>query len=199
MNPLTESVIEQLDIFLSERLGEHGGMFNVEMVDGFACALAVASITLDEQTFVAEVLGEDFAFESAAEEAAIRPLLLALRNDAERRVLVDEEDLAENDFPLLALSPDFEDIDPQSTEEFAGLAWSMGFHHGLDLQSEVWDEMIDGIDGLEEDIDQIGELLMIGDSPDTSPAITLERRMEILAVIPGFLSALKQMQTDRAA
>jgi hypothetical protein len=40
---------------------------------------------------------------------------------------------------------------------------------------------------------------MIGDSPDTSPAITLERRMEILTLIPGFLSALKQMQMDRAA
>ena len=199
MNPLNESTIEQLDVFLSERVGEHGGMFNVEMVDGFACALAAASETLTEQTFVAEVLGEDFAFASAAEEAAIRPLLLAVRADAQRRVLVDEEDLAENDYPLLALSPDFEMIDPQSTEEFAGLAWSMGFHHGLDLQTEVWDRMIDSMDGLEEDIDQIGELLMIGDSPETSPAITLERRMEILALIPGFLSALKQMQMERAA
>ena len=95
-----------------------------------------------------------------------------------------------------AAAPDLEDMDPERTDEFLGLAWAMGFSIAIDLAAEAWDEMCDRIEGLAEDLDQIDELMMIGTEEENSPAITLARRMEILEIIPGLLGALEAHRLD---
>ncbi len=98
--------------------------------------------------------------------------------------------------PLIAAAPDLEEMDPELTDEFLGLAWGMGFSVAIDLAAEAWDEMCDRIEGLSEDLDQVDELMMIGTEEENSPAITLARRMEILEIIPGLLGALEAHRLD---
>lgn len=199
MPALTETAIQELDDFLTEHCADNGGMLNVEMVDGFLSALAVCVETLSADEWLPEVLGEKSGFSPIAKATTVKRLLMALWEDVQRRVRQEPDAIGDEDYPLLAIPPNLDSIDPQSTEEFLALAWGMGFHHGLDLQADAWDRMCEAIDGLNEDIDQIGELMMIGDSEENSPAITLERRMEIIAMIPNFLSTLAAIRSDPAS
>ncbi len=190
MPALTEPTINALDDFLHDRCADTDGLVNVEMIDGFMCALAVTPGGIPDEEWLAEVTGAGFKFKSREEADQIREMLAEFRSDAERRVRVDADNPGDEDYPLLALPPNLDDIDPQSTEELLGLAWSIGFYRALDLRPDVWDRLSEELDGLEDDLDQIAELMMIGDTEENSPPITLERRMEIVSTIPGFLSSL---------
>lgn len=189
MPALTETTIQTLDDFLHDRCADSDGLVNVEMMDGFMCALAITPGGIAKEEWLAEVTGEGFKFASREEADRIDDLLAAFREDAERRVRVDAEAPEDEDYPLLALPPDLDDMDPQSTEEFLGLAWAIGFYRALDLRPDTWDRLSEEFEGLEDDLDQIAELMIIGDTEENSPATTLERRMEIIAAIPVFLSS----------
>ncbi len=189
MPALSEDTINALDDFLHDRCADSDGLVNVEMLDGFMCALAVTPGGIPDDEWLAEVTGAGFKFSSRDESDRIRDLLAAVRADAERRVRVDADSPEDEDYPLLALPPGLDDMDPQNTEEFLGLAWAIGFYRALDLRPDTWDRLIEELEDLEEDLDQIAELMMIGDTEENSPPITLERRTEIISTIPGFLSS----------
>jgi uncharacterized protein len=189
MPALTETTIQALDDFLHDRCADTDGLVNVEMMDGFMCALAITPGGIAEQEWLDEVTGAGFKFKSREESDRVHDLLATFREDAERRVRIDAEAPEDEDYPLLALPPDLDDMDPMNTDEFLGLAWSIGFYRALDLRPDVWDQLSEELEGLEDDLDQIAELMMIGDTEENSPPITLERRMEIIAAIPVFLSS----------
>lgn len=189
MPALTETTINALDDFLHDRCADTDGLVNVEMLDGFMCALAITPGGIAEDEWMAEMTGAGFKFASRDEADRVRELLALFRADAERRVRVDPDAPDDEDYPLLALPPNLDDLDPQSTDEFLGLAWSIGFYRALDLRPDVWDRLSEELDGLEDDLDQISELMMIGDTEETSPPITLERRMEIVGTLPVFLGS----------
>ncbi len=190
MPALTETTINALDDFLHDRCADSDGLVNVEMVDGFMCALAITPGGIADDEWLAEVTGPEFKFASREESDQLRELLAAFREDAARRVRIDPDAPGDEDYPLLALPPALDDIEPENTEEFLGLAWAIGFYRALDLRPDVWDRLSEELEGLEDDLDQISELMMIGDTEENSPPITLERRMEIVSSIPGFLSSL---------
>lgn len=190
MPALTETTINALDDFLHDRCADTDGLVNVEMIDGFMCALAVTPGGIPDDEWLAEVTGPDFKFASREEADQLRELLSAFRSDAERRVRIDPDAPGDEDYPLLALPPELEDIDPENTEEFLGLAWAIGFYRALDLRPDAWDKLAEDLEGLDEDLDQISELMMIGDTEENSPPISLDRRMEIVSTIPGFLASL---------
>jgi uncharacterized protein len=188
MAALTENVIQSLDDFLHERCTDGDGLVNVEMLDGFMCALAITPGGIAKQEWMAEITGADFRFASREEADRIDDLLAAFRDDAERRVRLDADALGDDDYPLLALPPNLDELDPHSADEFLGLGWAIGFYRALDLRPDTWDRLGEEFDGLDDDLDQIAELMMIGDTEENSPPTLLERRMEIIAGIPAFLS-----------
>jgi uncharacterized protein len=196
MNTISEQDIDVLDRFLQERCEETHGFFSVEMLDGYLCALRVCAQPIAPDQWLPPIWGEGFAFDSAEERDAMSERVLALWEDVGARVQAAAEGREEECMPLIAAAPDLEDMDPERTDEFLGLAWGMGFSIALDLAPEAWDEMCDRIEGLAEDLDQIDELMMIGTEEENSPPITLARRMEILEIIPGLLGALEAHRLD---
>lgn len=196
MSTISEQDIDTLDRFLQERCEETNGFFSVEMLDGYLAALRVCAQPIAPDLWLPPIWGEGFAFRDAAERDAMSELVLALWEDVGERVTAAAEGREEDCMPLIAAATDLEDMDPERTDEFLGLAWSMGFSVALDLATETWDEMCDRIEGLGEDLDQIDELMMIGNEGENSPAITLGRRMEILEIIPGLLGALEAHRLD---
>ena len=197
MSTISEQDIDTLDRFLQERCEETNGFFSVEMLDGYLAALRVCAQPIAPDLWLPPIWGEGFAFRDSAERDAMSELVLALWEDVGERVSAAAEGREEDCMPLIAAAPDLEDMDPERTDEFLGLAWSMGFSVALDLAPETWDEMCDRIEGLGEDLDQIDELMMIGTEADNSPAITLGRRMEMLEIIPGLLGELEAHRLDQ--
>ncbi|MCC6560839.1 MAG: UPF0149 family protein [Xanthomonadales bacterium] len=197
MSTISEQDIDTLDRFLQERCEETNGFFSVEMLDGYLAALRVCAQPIAPDLWLSPIWGQGFAFRDAAERDAMSELVLALWEDVGERVTAAAEGREDDCMPLIAAAPDLEDMDPERTDEFLGLAWSMGFSVSLDLAPETWDEMCDRIEGLGEDLDQIDELMMIGNEGENSPAITLGRRMEILEIIPGLLGALEAHRLDQ--
>ena len=196
MSTISEQDIDTLDRFLQERCEETNGFFSVEMLDGYLAALRVCAQPIAPDLWLPPIWGQGFAFRDAAERDAMSELVLALWEDVGERVTAAAEGREDDCLPLIAAAPDLEDMDPERTDEFLGLAWSMGFSVALDLATETWDEMCDRIEGLGEDLDQIDELMMIGNEGENSPAITLGRRMEILEIIPGLLGAFEAHRLD---
>jgi yecA family protein len=189
MPALDETTINALDDFLHDRCAATDGLVNVEMLDGFMCAVAITPGGIPEDEWLAEITGAGFKFASREEADRVRGLLSAFRADAERRVQVDPDEPGDEDYPLLALPPDLDELDPQGTEEFLGLGWAIGFYRALDLRPDIWDKLGEELEGLDDDLDQLSELMMIGETEENSPAITLERRMEIVGTIPVFLGS----------
>jgi yecA family protein len=189
MPALSEATINALDDFLHERCVDTDGLVNVEMLDGFMCAVAITPGGIPEDEWMTGITGEGFKFASRDEADRVRGLLAAFRADAERRVRVDPDEPGDEDYPLLALPPNLDELDPQDTEEFLGLGWAIGFYRALDLRPDIWDQLSEELEGLDDDLDQLSELMMIGENEESSPAITLERRMEIVGTIPVFLGS----------
>ncbi|MBL0040394.1 MAG: YecA family protein [Xanthomonadales bacterium] len=196
MTTISEQDIDALDQFLQERCEDTNGFFSVEMLDGYLCALHVCAQPLAPDQWLPPIWGEGFEFRSVEERDAMSERVLSLWEDVGTRVGAAAEGREEECMPLIAAAPDMEDMDPERTDEFLGLAWAMGFSIAIDLATDAWDEMCDRIEGLGEDLDQIDELMMIGTEDDNSPAITLARRMEILEIIPGLLGALEAHRLD---
>jgi yecA family protein len=196
MSTITEEDIDTLDRFLQERCEDTSGFFSVEMLDGYLAALHVCAQPIPPDQWLPPIWGEGFAFRDEAERETMSELVLALWEDVGERVRAAAEGREEECMPLIAAAPDLDEMDPERTDEFLGLAWSMGFSIAIDLAPEAWDEMCDRIEGLGEDLDQVDELMMIGSEPENSPAITLGRRMEILEILPGLLGALEAHRLD---
>ena len=196
MSTISEQDIDALDQFLQDRCEDTSGFFSVEMLDGYLAALRVCATEIPPEQWLPPIWGEGFEFRDSAEREAQTELVLALWEDISTRVTAAAADREEECMPLIAAAMDLDEMDPERTDEFLGLAWSMGFSIAMDLAPESWDEMCDRIDGLGDDLDQIDELMMIGSEPENSPAITLARRMEILEIIPGLLGALEAHRVD---
>lgn len=196
MSTISEQDIDALDQFLQDRCEDTNGFFSVEMLDGYLAALRVCATEIPPAQWLPPIWGEGFEFRDAEERERQTELVLALWEDVGARVTAAAEDREEECMPLIAAAMDLDEMDPDRTDEFLGLAWSMGFSIAMDLAPESWDEMCDRIDGLGDDLDQIDELMMIGSEPENSPAITLARRMEILEIIPGLLGALEAHRVE---
>lgn len=196
MSTISEQDIDALDRFLQERCEDTNGFFSVEMLDGYLAALRVCSTPIPPDLWLPPIWGEGFEFRDAAERTEQSERVLALWEDVGERVTAAAEGREEDCMPLIAAAVDLDEMDMERTDEFLGLAWSMGFSIAIDLAPEAWDEMCDRIDGLGDDLDQVDELMMIGTEEENSPPITLARRMEILEIIPGLLGALEAHRLD---
>lgn len=204
---LRDDELQQLDQLL-EAYGHDDERMDLEMLDGFACALALAPSPLPLASQVDEVMGRAPDWRDG-DEALFSGLLSAFQARIEQRLAeagdpddpaslerqmpliafpedVDLEDLDEDDDPLAALPPDFP----------AGLGWGIGFMAGVGLDEDGWDRWADADGRVAELLDQAMELTLcepeqleeIGDPDGELPS--LDDRMSILAGLPSLLSAV---------
>ena len=196
---LSDTQIERLGDLLDLRAVPFQG-FNLEALDGYLSALAVAPEEVPEAEWQAPIWGPKPPRWADAEEATeIQTLLLGARNAAVARVRFDDEDLPEHLSPLLWLPEDPEAEQPDSLD--IGRDWAHGFFRAVELRSDAWQRWLDSTDWIDE-IFALLEQLATGevvpeDAADPVEALTYRERLEIIASLPGMLSDLHHHRIEQ--
>ncbi|MBX3724314.1 MAG: YecA family protein [Xanthomonadales bacterium] len=205
---LQDDELQQLDQLL-ETYGDADERMDLEMLDGFACAIALAPQPLDLTSQADEVMGRAPAWQEG-DEAVFTGLLARFEVRIAQRLAEtgDPDDPAslERQMPLIAFPEDIdlddldEDDDPMAAlpADFpAGLGWGIGFMAGVGLDEDGWDRWAEADERVAELLDQAMELTLcepeqlqeIGDPEGELPS--LDDRMSILAGLPGLLAAVR--------
>jgi yecA family protein len=198
--PLSNDDLERLDELLA-RDAEAEAIDSVEMLDGYLCALVASGAPVSPQDYLGVVWPEDHPWATPGDRAEAHRLAQALAADIERRVAFAGEEPGEEDFPI-ALPMEQDEIDLDSRELPIGADWAIGFDLGMSHRASAWESMLDAIEGLDEFLDGIDELLAVedagdeGDDGDRAEAPTAQRRMEIIGTIPYVLRDLVQGQRE---
>lgn len=207
VSALQDEELQQLDQLL-ETYGDDDERMDLEMLDGFACALALAPAPVDLASQVDEVMGRAPAWQGG-DEAVFTGLLARFQVRIAQRLAEtgDPDDPAslERQMPLIAFPEDIdvddldEDDDPMAAlpADFpAGLGWGIGFMAGVGLDEDGWDRWADADSRVAELLDQAMELTLceaeqlqeIGDPDGELPS--LDDRMSILAGLPALLGSV---------
>lgn len=147
---------------------------NLEMLDGFFCALICSPTLVQPSAYLSVIFGEDYSFSS--EKQATTFFELAMRH---WNLIADEllQSLNKEHFYLPLL---FEDENGVTK----GNDWATGFMQGIELSPDGWDELMEN----EEQRGCILPIMMLHyeDHPDEelrSPTISSEDRDEILRIM----------------
>lgn len=195
---LTDEQIERLGHLLDLRAVPFQG-FNLEALDGYLSALAVAPEDLPDDEWQAPVWGpKPPRWADAAEAEEVQMLLGGLRNACRARVRYEAEDLPEHLSPLLWLPEDPEAEHPDTLD--IGRDWAHGFFHAVELRSEAWQRWLDSEDWVDE-IFALLEQLATGEVMPEEPgepveALTYRERLEIVASLPGMLCDLHHQRIE---
>jgi uncharacterized protein len=122
---LSEAEVDRLEHFLNAP-GRIDSTLGLDAVQGLFAAIANSASPMPAARWLPEVLGQDAAFASSAEEAEITVLLERLRDETARQL--DEGE----GFDFILYGPEGDE------EGFA--AWAQGYLVGVDLADPPWDE-----------------------------------------------------------
>lgn len=197
MDRFSDEQIEQLqELLLRNDPDDESLIGDIEMLDGFLCALAVAAEAATSDEIDTQVWGDAPAWESPAQQKQARGLLAALVRDVQRRIAWRGDQADDDVMPLVAFAEE-DEVDAESTEEPVGALWSLGFLRGRELKPAAWERMEKDIEGLSDDLEDLDELLELPGESDAAPSFG--RRLEILGQVPFLLSDLDQLRKDHFA
>ena len=201
MNPPAYLSDEQLER-LAELLEQHAVPvqgFNLEALDGFLSALAVAPELVPPAEWQAQVWGTRApTWPSPAEAAEAQQLLLGHWNGCTARVRHGDE-LPDHLSPILWLPEDVVADHPDELD--VGHDWALGCYRGVDLRSEQWgdwldqEEWIDEIFGLLERL-ATGEVAAEDEAEPATP-LSYRERIEITASLPAMLNDLHEYRIEQ--
>ena len=193
MDRLSDEQIERLQDLLQRNDPEDESLIgDIEMLDGFLCAVAVAAEPATRAEIDAQVWGAAPQWESPAEAQQAAALVDALQGDVARRIAWRGEQADDDVMPLVAMAD--EELDPDASDEPIGALWSLGFLRGRELRDAAWERMTKDIEGLADDLDDLDELLDLPGDGEDPP--TTSRRLEILGQVPFLLSDLDQLRAE---
>lgn len=194
MDKFSDEQIEQLQALLLRNDPDDESLIgDIEMLDGFLCALAVAAEPATREEIDMQVWGDAAEWESPAQQKLAGELLSALVRDVQRRIAWRGEQADDDVMPLVAFAEE-DEVDAESTDEPVGALWSLGFLRGRELKPAAWERMEKDIEGLSDDLEDLDELLELPDESDAAP--TFGRRLEILGQLPFLLSDLDQLRRE---
>ncbi len=189
--PLDDTQIERLSELLDQRAVPFKG-FNLEALDGFLSALAVAPELVMPSEWQPVVWGgKPPRWDTAEEIADVEQLLMGHWNLVAQRVR-HEGELPDRLAPLLWLPED-----PGAHQDAAldvGCDWAYGFFRGIEMREPAWDAWLDEHTWIEEIFQMFDRLFsgqVLGDDPTaTATPLDYEERLAILLEIPSMLSEL---------
>jgi uncharacterized protein len=215
--PMSEAEIDRLAELL-DRYGDPDTGLNIEALDGYLSALAVAPVASAPEDYLPGIWGDtapDFA--SSADEAEAKRLIARLADHVLWRLQqpLDGEGYTDDpDLMPLMLAPEAEDEDEGDSDgeielpdDFPlGAVWAFGFMRAVELDAPSWEAWCDRHEALAEefgaifdlslvDPEQMAELGLEGEAPPD-----LDERQEIVDGLPSALQGmLAQRRKDAAA
>jgi len=191
---LSDQQIDRLGDLLDQRAVPFQG-FNLEALDGYLSALAVAP---GEGVLPSEWMPGVWGpkpprWDNAEEATEVMGLLIGHWNACVARAR-QGEDLPDHLSPLLWLPENPEDEQPDELD--VGRDWAFGFFRGVELRGDAWDTWLDKEDWIDE-IFALLEQLATGDiipenAADPVEKISYKERLEIVASLPGMLADLHE-------
>lgn len=201
---LDDQQIERLAELLEQRAVPFKG-FNLEALDGFLSALAVApSIVLPSEWEPLVWGGKPPRWDSAEEALQVQTLLMGHWNMCASRVCHDNDSLPEHLAPLMWLPEDPEETgeEPLPEEELdVGRDWVVGFFEAVALREGEWDQWLEQHDWIEEIFDLLEQLasgeVVDPEQPDAPPRpIRFSERLEIVDGLPAMLADLNHHRVE---
>ncbi len=179
---LRDDEIEELD----QLLAQHPDAHSVEEMDGLICSLFIGPDAIEQDEWIALVLGEDAHWQSAQDAARCTELLLQHWNHVAHGFREDWSGVTAEEGANTMYFPLLDDVAVSGHPLAEG--WARGFRAGLGWLEEVhWD-------ALEEDEECVTLLNLIGifDSGEKSPGIKLSaaERDELISAIAAGLQYL---------
>jgi uncharacterized protein len=214
--PMPEAEIDRLAELL-DRYGDPDTGLNIEALDGYLSALAVAPTAIAAEQYLPGIWGEAVpSFAGSADEAEAQRLIARLSEHVHWRLRqpLDGEGYTDNpDLMPLMLAPESDDDDGgQDDDEVElppdfplGAVWAFGFMRAVELDAPGWEAWCDRHEALAEefgaifdlslvDPEQMAELGLEGEAPPD-----LDERQEIVDGLPSALqSMLEQRRQDLA-
>ncbi|RRN78943.1 YecA family protein [Pseudoxanthomonas sp. SGD-10] len=193
---LDDAQIERLSTLLEQRAVPFRG-FNLEALDGFLSALAVAPAPVPPEEWQPVVWGGKLPSWGSPEEAEeVQALLQGHWNMCVARAR-QGEDLPEHLLPLMWLPEDPESADEALAEDEldVGREWALGFFEGAALREEAWDRWLDEHEWIEEIFDLLERLasgeVVDPEHPEKEPVpLAYRERLDIVMDLPGMLADL---------
>lgn len=185
---LTEDEIDRLAAFLDDLPPP---AMNLEMVDGFFCALISGPDLVPPSEYLPEIWGDEPRFESEAEAREIMMLLLQLWNGIADTLL---DTLADPDLIYLPIL--FEDDEGV----VRGNDWAEGYAHGMALRPDGWESLHQ-----DSEADCLVPMLVLLHEHDPDPAlrpptIPVEKRDDLIAgLVAGTAAAYRYFEPQRRA
>lgn len=194
---LDDTQIERLADLLEQRAVPFKG-FNLEALDGYLSALAVAPVDVPMAEWEPAVWGTPPRWRDEAERAEVEALLLTHFNMVTARVRHGDDDLPDHLAPLLWLPEEAEAEQPDELD--VGGDWALGFFRAVELREAAWEAWLDEHDWIDEIfalLDQLASGEVIAEDPTAPPApIGYRERLEIIAGLPGMLADLHHHRID---
>ncbi|RPE80087.1 UPF0149 family protein [Vulcaniibacterium tengchongense] len=194
---LDDARIERLADLLERRAVPFKG-FNLEALDGYLSALAVAPESLPFERWEPPVWGKPPRWNDEAERAEVEALLRGHANMAAARVRHGGDELPDHLAPLLWLPEDPEE--EQDDELDVGRDWALGFFRAVELSEAAWERWLDEHEWIDEiflRLDRLASGEVIGEDPDQpGEPIGYRERLEIVAALPDMLADLHHHRID---
>ncbi|MDG2517734.1 UPF0149 family protein [Lysobacter soli] len=196
-NYLDDDQIERLAELLEQRAVPFKG-FNLEALDGYLSALAVAPETVPFEQWHDAVWGTPPRWKDEEEREQVQALLLGHWNMVNQRVRFGEDDLPDHLAPLLWLPENPEE--EQDDELDVGRDWAFGFFRAVELSEIKWDQWLDEHDWVDEiflRFDRLASGEIVGEDPEApGEPVSYRERLEIIASLPGMLADLHHLRID---
>lgn len=191
--PLTDAQIERLADLLDQRAVPFKG-FNLEALDGYLTAIALAPEAVTVAEWEPAVWGKPPRWSDDAEAREVQSMLASHAVMAEQRVRHGDDDLPDSLAPLLWLPEDLDEVDDDELD--VGRDWAMGFFRGVELREAGWEKWLDENDWVEAIFDLFdrlasGEILAEDPTAEATP-IDYKQRLEIIGSLPGMLNDLHE-------
>lgn len=215
--PMSEAEIDRLAELL-DRYGDPDSGLNIEALDGYLSALAVAPAATAPEQYLPGIWGEQPPAFAGADGAEAQRLIARLADHVHWRLRqpLDGEGFTDNpDLMPLMLAPQSEDEDEDAQdddevelpEDFPlGAVWAFGFMRAVELEAPAWEAWCDRHEALAEEFGAIFDLSLVDPEQmaelgleDEAPP-DLDERQDIVDGLPAALQRmLDQRRQDTAA
>jgi uncharacterized protein len=188
---LDDDELDALDELLEQYSTREEG-YDVEQLDGFFAALAIAPELVPPSRYLPVIQGAGEAREFASPQQMQDFLVLLMRHaNSVMRELAGRKKKASY---IPVVFPDEVYETPEDAEKFLGLKWALGFVEGMQLFEDAWDAHAERPEL--ERLEMLVTSMLMSEDAGQQP-LTLDERLDCFAEIPDALNAAAGVFIDQ--